>query len=71
MSKFYYTDEKGKNIFIKKVDYANEELEFTDNPYEAYTERNGYYMNPTKDYIKFHFKEKYPQVKTLKAVETF
>lgn len=71
MSKFYYYDEDGKAIYIKTVDYANEKLEFTEDSSEAYRDRNGYYVDPTRDYICFHFKDKYPEVENLVGVETY
>ena len=72
MAKFYYIrEEDSKRIYIKDIDYAEEKLEFTENVNEAYKDRDGWYAEPTRDYIKFHFTKAYPQVANLRVTETW
>ena len=61
MPKVFYK-EKGKEIYVKKVDYSKCELEFTKDSYEAYEFRSGYYSTHVVPFLQKHFIKKYPQV---------
>lgn len=67
MGKFKIEYPNGKFKWVKNIDKVNEELEFTNNPNEAYDRDGGYYTTSEIDFVKFHFKDKYPEVKYLIA----
>lgn len=56
-------EEPGKRAkFIKNIDKVNETLEFTEKESEAYYRDGDFYTRSELDFIKFHFKDKYPEV---------
>lgn len=68
MGKFQVTDSNGKILWIKSVDNVNGKLEFTEKESEAYNRDGDYYTRAEAEFIKFHFKEEYPEVNNIKAV---
>lgn len=63
---FFKISEPHKKIkWIKSVDEQNGTLEFQDERDNAYCRSSGIIANSTKDYLKFHFTEKYPELKYL------
>ena len=64
MAKYYFYKE-GKKTYIKDVDFANGTLTFTEDPHQAFVERDGYYAKPMKDQLKRGFKSDYPQLNDL------
>lgn len=66
MSVFRFVND-GKVQYIKNIDYANEELSFTQDIDEAYERDSGYYANAECDFIKHHFSDQYPALKSLEA----
>lgn len=61
-------DEPGKHTkWVKRIDKVNETLEFTENESEAYYRDGGFYTKSELDFIKFHFKKKYPEVAFMRA----
>lgn len=56
-----YLKVKGKDTYLKAVNTAEETLEFTDNVNDAIDYKNGEWFADTElEFIKFHFKDKYP-----------
>ena len=55
--------------WIKSVDEQNGTLEFQCERDSGYCRSSGIIANSTKDYLKFHFTEKYPELKYL-SVDT-
>lgn len=52
--------------YIKSIDRVNKTLEFTANQSEALTKPCGFYIEAEIDYLKFHFKEQYPEIQYAK-----
>lgn len=52
--------------YIKSIDRVNKTLEFTANSSEALNKSGGFYIEAEIDYLKFHFKEQYPEVQYAK-----
>lgn len=48
--------------WIKTIDKVNEKLEFTNNRAEGYDRDTGFYLNSEIEFVKFHFKDAYPEV---------
>ena len=48
--------------YIKSIDRVNKTLEFTTNNSEALNKMGGFWVEAEIDYLKFHFKEHYPEV---------
>jgi hypothetical protein len=67
MGRFKLNTSNGETLWVKKIDKVNETLEFTKNKDEAYYRDGDFYTNSELDFIKFHFKDKYPEVKDLVA----
>ena len=67
MGKFRF-NQNGETLWIKSIDKANKTLEFTNNENEAYERSGDYYSKAERDWIVFHFKKDYPQVKNLEVV---
>ena len=49
--------------YIKSIDRVNKTLEFTTNISEALKKQGGFWIEAEIDYLKFHFKEQYPELK--------
>lgn len=49
--------------YIKSIDRVNKTLEFTTKTSEALNKSGGFWIEAEIDYLKFHFKEQYPEVK--------
>lgn len=62
MGKFKIEEPNGKVKWVKKIDKVNETLEFTNNSSEAYIRDGDFYSKSELDFLKFHFKEKYPEI---------
>lgn len=63
---FFKISEPHKKIkWIKSVDEQNGTLEFQYDRDNAYNRSSGIIANSTKDYLKFHFTERYPELKYL------
>lgn len=61
-------EEPGKRTkWVKNIDKVNETLEFTENEREAYYRDGDFYTKSELDFIKFHFKDKYPEVEYAKV----
>lgn len=56
--------EKGKS-YIKNIDGEKGELEFTDDVNEAFRFDGEWDAETRCDWVKFHFKDKYPEVEHL------
>ena len=67
MAKYYYNDEKGNRIYIKKIDTANCKLEFTTDENKAYDGRDGYYATPLRDKLRRLFSDDYPEVANIEC----
>lgn len=52
--------------YIKSIDRVNKTLEFTANTSEALHKPCGFYIEAEIDYLKFHFKEQYPEIQYAK-----
>lgn len=65
MGRFKLNTSNGETLWVKKIDKVNETLEFTKNKDEAYYRDGDFYTKSELDFIKFHFKDKYPEVKDL------
>lgn len=64
---YFRIDEPNKQRkYIKSVDEANGTLEFQESYYDAYYRSSGIIANSTFQYLKFHFMEKYPELKYMK-----
>lgn len=67
MSAFYLEDKDGVKNYIKSIDTANETIEWTTTPDSdrLYTNSSGFFADADMDFIKFHFKDKYPNIADL------
>ena len=67
MSAFYLKDKDGVKRYIKSIDTANETIEWTTTPDSdrLYTNSSGFFADADMDFIKFHFKDKYPNIDDL------
>jgi len=65
MGRFKLNTPNGETLWVKKIDKVNETLEFTKDKDEAYYRDGDFYTKSELDFIKFHFKDKYPEVKDL------
>ena len=67
MSAFYLEDMAGVKRYIKSIDTANEAIEWTTTPDSdrLYTNSSGFFADADMDFIKFHFKDKYPNIANL------
>ena len=64
----YKIQKEGKTLWIQNLDNVNGTLTFTDKKEDAYDKTEGdYYMKAEADFIKFHYKNDYPEVETLVA----
>jgi hypothetical protein len=60
---YFKISEPNKPIkWIKDVDSANGTLTFQNSRDGAHFEDEGFFAESEMDYIKFHFKEKYPEL---------
>ena len=69
MAKIYFISGKGDNarqVFVKNVDMENGEIKFTERSSEATDYGGEYFTKAQINYLKFHFMEKYPELKGLK-----
>lgn len=71
MGKFKFYKPNGEEVWIKNIDKVNQTLEFTTNKNEAYSRDGDFYTRSELDFIKFHFKEKYPEVEKLVATDLY
>lgn len=71
MANIVVTNPDGSKKYVKTINQHDEELEFTKNKSEAYDRSSGFYINSEIDFLKFHFKEKYPEIMTAKAVPDY
>jgi hypothetical protein len=51
--------------WIKNIDRVNGILTFQNKTLGAFSESCGFYADSELDYLKFHFKEKYPELEYL------
>ena len=51
--------------YIKSVDGSNGTLEFTDKTQEAFYRDSGFFADSEFEFIKFHFKDAYPELEYL------
>ncbi len=66
MAYFIIEEPNKKTKWIKKVNEAEGTLEFTTSKNNAYSRCDGIIANSTFQYLKFHFTEKYPELKYMK-----
>lgn len=66
MAYFVIEEPNKKRKYIKSVDGANGTLTFQSDSYGAFHKNSGIIADSTEDYLKFHFMEKYPELKYLK-----
>lgn len=66
MGKYYIQLPNGKRKYVKTLDYANQTLEFTENPNEAHQRNDGeFYLQTERDFLKAQFSEIYPECKDI------
>jgi hypothetical protein len=51
--------------YIKDVNGAEGTIEFTEDQAEAYYKDSGFFADSEFEFIKFHFKEKYPEIEFM------
>lgn len=51
--------------YIKSVDGANKTIEFTTNKDEAMYKDMGFFADSEFEFIKFHFKNEYPEIENM------
>lgn len=66
MAYFKIVEPNKPTKYIKTVDALNEKLTFSKNRDGCHYKSDGYYANAELDYLKFHFMEKYPELKYMK-----
>lgn len=72
MSAFFVKDNEGKRLYVESIDKANESITWTDDPQNGvYRNTSGFYADADFDFIKFHFKDKYPYIDTLEEDEGY
>lgn len=71
MGKFVIREPNKSPKWIKKIDKVNETLEFTNNEDEAYYRDGDFYTRAELDFIKFHFKRKYPEIEYIMATSLY
>jgi hypothetical protein len=63
---YFRIDEPNKPTkYIKNVDGANTTLEFTDTTDGAFFKDEGFFADSEKEFLMFHFKEKYPELQYM------
>lgn len=65
MGYFRVKDSQGNPKWVKEIDTVNGTLKFTDKKEQAYHRDGDYFSKAEGEYIKFNFKEKYPEISTL------
>lgn len=65
----YKVQKEGETLWIKSVDNATGTITYTKNANEAYDRGADYYTKAEADFIKFHYKDTYPELETLVAVD--
>lgn len=53
--------------WIKDLDKVHKNLTFTNDRKEAYEREGGFYIKSEVEFVKFHFKDKYPEVANAHA----
>lgn len=69
MGKLYFIKGSGSNArpqFIRGVDEEKGEVLFTEKANEAKDYGGSYFTGAQRDYLKFHFTRKYPELANLK-----
>lgn len=65
MAYFKIAEPDKKVKYIKKVNAEKGIITFQDSTYDAYYKSDCYYADAEMDYLKFHFMEKYPELKYM------
>ena len=72
MSAFYVTTKVGKRLYVKALDKAKVFLLFIENKRgQLYRREDTFYSQSDLDFMKFHFKDKYPYMDTLQRDTDF
>ena len=63
---YFKIEEPDKEVkWIKSVDGASGKIEFTNNTENAYYRDSGFFADSAFDFIKFHFKNAYPELEYM------
>ena len=72
MSAFYVTTKEGKRLYVKALDKSKCEIEWTENKRgQLYRREDTFYSQSDLEFMKFHFKDKYPYMDTLQRDTDF
>lgn len=72
MSAFYVTTKEGKRLYVKALDKSKGEIEWTENKRgQLYRREDTFYSQSDLEFMKFHFKDKYPYMDTLQRDTDF
>lgn len=72
MSAFYVTTKEGKRLYVKTFDKSKGEIEWTENKRgQLYRREDSFYSQSDLEFMKFHFKDKYPYMDTLQRDTDF
>ena len=72
MSAFYVTTKEGKRLYVKALDKSNGEIEWTEYKNgQLYRREDSFYSQSELEFMKFHFKDKYPYMDTLQRDTDF
>lgn len=55
--------------YIKEIDRANTKLKFSKNRKGCFQQDSGFFADSEAMYLKFHFKEEYPELEYMKIVD--
>lgn len=67
MAKFIIVQPGKPDMWVKEVDKVNKTISFTTDPDEAVYEREGgWFAEAEANYMKFHFKDKHPEIMFVK-----
>ena len=72
MSAFYVTTKEGKRLYVKTFDKSKGEIEWTENKRgQLYRREDTFYSQSDLEFMKFHFKDKYPYMDTMQRDTDF
>lgn len=72
MSAFYVTTKEGKRLYVKTFDKSKGEIEWTENKRgQLYRREDSFYSKSDLEFMKFHLKDKYPYMDTMKRDTDF
>lgn len=72
MSAFYVTTKEGKRLYVKALDKSKGEIELTEDTHgQLYRREDSFYSQSDLEFMRFHFKDKYPYMDTLQRDTDF